>query len=128
MNKASTYLLIAALLGGLAVIIGAFGAHGLKKTLSVQALETYQTGVSYHFYHVMALIAVALWCKLTQASVWLDVSAYLFIAGILLFSGSLYLLAISGIRWLGAITPLGGVCFILGWCALAFSAVKEGSA
>lgn len=113
------YLLISAISGFLAVALGAFGAHGLKQKLSADMLAVYQTGVQYHFYHTLALFGVALLMLQLPQSVALRWCAALFIVGILIFSGSLYVLAISGIRWLGAITPLGGVAFLLGWILLA---------
>ncbi|VUD53660.1 hypothetical protein TDB9533_01879 [Thalassocella blandensis] len=126
MNKSSLFLIIAAALGFLAVALGAFGAHGLKKVLSEPMLSTYHTAVEYQFYHVFALLGAALWLKFSSSpSGWLEAGAWLFIAGIVIFSGSLYVLALSGIRWLGMITPVGGVFFLLGWLALIVAAVKE---
>lgn len=128
MSKATTFLIAAAIFGALAVSLGAFGAHGLKKFLSDTSLTTYRTAVEYHFYHVFALMGLALWMKVTgSSSWWLSLSGWLFIGGIMLFSGSLYLLAVTGIRWLGAITPLGGLCFIVAWVSLAVALVKEGN-
>jgi uncharacterized membrane protein YgdD (TMEM256/DUF423 family) len=110
------------LLGALAVIVGAFGAHGLESHLDEDMLAVYNTGVEYHFYHVLALFALTL----APASLWEKKSTHwaarLFILGIIFFSGSLYLLAISGIKWLGAITPLGGTAWIAAWVCLALSA------
>lgn len=114
-----TYLLIAAINGFLAVALGAFGAHGLKQKLSVDMLAVYQTGVQYHFYHTFALFGVALLMLQLPQSLALRWSALLFCIGIVIFSGSLYILSISGLRWLGAITPLGGVAFLAGWIMLA---------
>lgn len=124
---AKTYLLIAALNGFIAVALGAFGAHGLKQRLSTDMLAVYQTGVQYHFYHTFALLAVALLMlqmPLTNLSVSnaLRWSGILFVTGIIIFSGSLYVLSLSGIRWLGAITPLGGLAFLAGWLMLARAA------
>lgn len=116
---AKNYLLVAAISGFLAVALGAFGAHGLKQKLSVDMLAVYQTGVQYHFYHTLALFGVALLMLHFPQSVSLRWSALLFCVGIIIFSGSLYVLAITGIRWLGAITPLGGVAFLVGWILLA---------
>lgn len=116
------FLTLAALLGGLAVALGAFGAHALEARISAQLLQTFETGVRYHFYHALALIAVvaavARWPHATLAVA----AGWLFVAGIVVFSGSLYLLALTGIRWLGAITPIGGVAFIAGWVCLALAA------
>lgn len=118
---AKTFLVIAALSGLLAVIIGAFGAHGLKNRLTEDLLAVYQTGVQYHFYHTLALLMVGLLLmQIPQASL-LNWSGWLFIVGIMVFSGSLYLLAVTGTRWLGAITPLGGLAFIAGWLTLAIA-------
>ncbi len=121
---AKTYLLIAALNGFLAVALGAFGAHGLKQKLSADMLAIYHTGVQYHFYHTFALFGVALLMLQWPQSGALRWSALLFVIGIAIFSGSLYVLALTGIRWLGAITPLGGVAFLSGWIMLAVAAWK----
>ena len=114
------YLKTASLFGALSVALGAFAAHTLKGAVSAYALEIFETSVRYQFYHVFALLAVGIVYQEfpNKALLW---SGRLFIAGILLFSGSLYALAaikaavIPGYNWIGAITPLGGVCFILGW-------------
>jgi len=105
-----------AIFGALAVGIGAFGAHGLADILEVHGrTDTFETGVKYHFYHAIALIMVGLIGHFSYSQKWLSWAAYGFSAGILIFSGSLYILSLTGITWLGAITPLGGVAFILGW-------------
>ncbi len=117
-------LIVAAISGALAVMLGAFGAHGLKQLISPDMLEVFKTGVQYQFYHTFALLTVGVlmhWHK-TKALKW---SAYLFITGIILFSGSLYLLAVTGIKPLGAVTPFGGVAFIAGWIVLAFHFRKK---
>lgn len=119
---AKNFLVIAALSGFLAVALGAFGAHGLKQRLTADMLAVYQTGVQYHFYHTFALLAVALLMLHMPASGTLRWSGILFVAGIVVFSGSLYVLSFSGVRWLGAITPLGGVAFLAGWLLLARAA------
>jgi uncharacterized membrane protein YgdD (TMEM256/DUF423 family) len=117
-------LIIAALLGALSVILGAFAAHTLKEIVSTQSLNMFETGVRYQFYHVFALFAVGILYK-EFANKWLYRSAVLFCAGIFFFSGSLYLLAFfqssvaPGSWWVYLITPLGGLCFILGWIFLA---------
>lgn len=116
------YLLIAAISGFLAVALGAFGAHGLKQKLGVDMLAVYQTGVQYHFYHTLALFGVALFMLQLPQSAALRWSALLFVVGIIIFSGSLYVLSITGVRWLGAITPIGGVAFLAGWILLAVAA------
>jgi uncharacterized membrane protein YgdD (TMEM256/DUF423 family) len=115
---AKLFLCLSALSGFLAVGLGAFGAHGLKGRLSMEMMAVYQTAVQYHFYHTFALALVGLLCLQLNHSL-LRVSAWGFLVGLLLFSGSLYLLSLTGIRWLGAITPFGGFAFLLGWLTLA---------
>lgn len=105
------------------VAAGAFGAHALKSRLPADLLAIFEVGARYQMYHALALCAVGLLCLLPQAGRGaLQVSGWLFCAGTLLFSGSLYVLALSGQRWLGAITPLGGLCFLGGWLALLLAA------
>jgi uncharacterized membrane protein YgdD (TMEM256/DUF423 family) len=116
------YIFLAACSGFLAVALGAFGAHALKNHLDDYALSVYQTAVQYQFYHSLALFGVGLFCLWQPQSRLLVGSGAAFIAGLLLFSGSLYLLSFTGTRWLGAITPLGGLCFLLGWASLALAA------
>jgi uncharacterized membrane protein YgdD (TMEM256/DUF423 family) len=112
------FLAIAAISGFLAVALGAFGAHALKVRLSPELLSAYQTGVQYHFYHTGALFVCALLLRSGLHHPALHAAAYCYIAGMILFSGSLYGLAISGQRWLGMVTPVGGITFLLGWLAL----------
>lgn len=121
MTSARFWLFTAALLGALAVAFGAFGAHALKARLSPELMQVYQTGVQYQFYHVLALLAAALLMQ-TQPTLQLATACLFFCSGIFLFSGSLYVLALSGIKILGAITPFGGLAFIAGWVALAWHA------
>ena len=119
-----TFLLIASIFGALAVALGAFGAHALESRLSADLLSTYEVGVRYHFYHALALLGiVAVISRWPEAgtAVW---AGWLFVAGILIFSGSLYILAFTGIRWMGAITPIGGAAFIAGWLCLMWVAIK----
>jgi uncharacterized membrane protein YgdD (TMEM256/DUF423 family) len=116
-----TVLLIAALLGAAAVLLGAFGAHALRDTLDDRALAIWHTAVEYQFWHVLATIAVALLAR-EGASTSLRIAAAAFAAGIVLFCGSLYALALGGPRIAGVITPFGGVAFIAGWIALAVHA------
>ena len=120
------FLIIAALLGATGVMLGAFAAHGLRGKLPENLFNAFETGVTYQFYHALALIVLALWLKQTS-SPWLVASGYLWLAGVVLFSGSLYALALTGIKWFGPITPIGGVLFILGWLALLVGAVKLGA-
>ena len=110
----------------LAVMTGAFAAHGLKPVLDAYSLDLIETAARYQMYHAIALLIVGVISTIPQFSPrWLKLAAVAFILGIVLFSGSLYMLALSGTRWLGAITPLGGVAFILGWCALLVAALKH---
>jgi len=110
----------------LAVMTGAFAAHGLKQVLDTYSLGLFETAARYQMYHAIALMIVAMISIMPQFSRgWLKLAAYAFVLGIILFSGSLYLLALTGIKWLGAITPLGGVAFILGWLALLVAALKH---
>ena len=116
---------IASISGALAVALGAFGAHALKSKLEASnLLSTYNTAVQYHFYHTLLLLALGLVMYKIDSS-WLNYSAYLTTAGILLFSGSLYALCLTNVRWLGAITPIGGLCFILGWLFLLLAILKN---
>ena len=116
------FLLLAAINGFLSVALGAFAAHGLTSRLSAQLLSTFQTGVQYQMYHTLALLGVGVLSIHYPTSGALRSSGLLFQVGILIFSGSLYVLALSGIRWLGAITPLGGLAFLAGWALLAWFA------
>ena len=112
------YLLIAAALGGSGVMLGAFGAHGLRGKVAENLLEAYKTGVQYQLFHALAIFGIALLLQNWGERTALVVSGALFTIGILLFSGSLYGLTFGGPRWLGPITPLGGVAMIAGWVAL----------
>jgi uncharacterized membrane protein YgdD (TMEM256/DUF423 family) len=107
-----------------AVACGAFGAHALKGRLDDERLAVFETGARYHMYHALALIAVS-WLVTTRGDAANTAGAF-FLAGIVFFSGSLYALALSGVRKLGAITPIGGVCFLLGWGDLAWVAMSAG--
>ena len=108
----------------LAVVIGAFGAHVLKSHLTEEMLQIYKTGVEYHFYHALGLLFIGI-LSISMSSGYLKWSAILLTSGIILFSGSLYALAISGLKGLGAITPFGGLSFIAGWIMLAFAVLKH---
>ncbi|MCB1648931.1 MAG: DUF423 domain-containing protein [Pseudomonadales bacterium] len=119
------FLVLAGINGFIAVSLGAFAAHGLKNALSPDLLATFQTGVQYHMYHALALLGVGVLALHFPAQTLLKAAGFLFLAGIVLFSGSLYVLALSGIRWLGAITPLGGVAFLAGWALLAWSMLRS---
>lgn len=119
---ARTFILIGSLLGGLAVALGAFGAHTLEARLSPDDLSTFQTAVRYQMYHALALLAVAFALDRWPDAGVLNLAGWLFVAGVVLFSGSLYLLSLAGIRWMGAVAPLGGAAFIAGWLCLALAA------
>ena len=118
------WLMVVAILGGLAVALGAFGAHALEGKLSDQYLEVYKTAVQYQMIHTLALLGVAILGAIHPEAPWLRPSAWLFLVGTVLFSGSLYALVFSGIRPLGMITPIGGLAFILGWVALALAGLR----
>lgn len=119
------FLALAGLNGFFAVGIGAFGAHALRDRLTPELAATFQTGVQYHMFHSLALFGVGLLLLAVPQASLPRLSGYLFVAGIALFSGSLYVLAITGIRWLGAITPLGGLCFLAAWGLLAWFAATS---
>jgi uncharacterized membrane protein YgdD (TMEM256/DUF423 family) len=117
-------LAVGAVLAGVAVMIGAFGAHMLRPRLSERMMEVFETGVRYHMFHSMALLFSG-WAYLQFEVPIFRKAAWAFITGLILFSGSLYLLALSDIRWLGAITPLGGLCFMTGWICLAIGFLRR---
>jgi uncharacterized membrane protein YgdD (TMEM256/DUF423 family) len=112
------WFIVSAVAGFTAVLFGAFGAHAVADSLSEQMLSTYRTGSLYHLTHAPVLLGVALWMQQAGASRWLRISAWLFSIGIVLFSGSLYLLAITGSTELGMITPVGGLAFLVAWFGL----------
>lgn len=117
-------LILAAANGFIAVSLGAFGAHGLEELLAADLLSTFQTGVEYHMYHSLALLGTAVLAIQFPAEKRLRLSGMLFLLGIVFFSGSLYVLALSGVGWLGAITPIGGVFFLAAWASLLHCALK----
>lgn len=119
------FLAIGALLAGLAVAAGAFGAHGLEGRVSPDRLETFRTAVTYQMYHALALLVVG-WAAGQGWGAAVHGAGYCFIAGIFVFSGSLYLLVLTDTSWLGAITPFGGVAFIAGWLLLAWGTLSGG--
>ncbi len=120
----NTWLLIAAINGFLAVAAGAFGAHGLQGRLDAHALQVFETGARYQMYHALAIGLAALAGRSGAASTGANAAAAFFLAGIVLFSGSLYLLALTGTRTLGLVTPFGGLAFLVGWATLAWTATK----
>jgi len=118
-------LLAASAFGAVSVIIGAFGAHALRATLESQGrLETFETAVKYQFYHTLALLVIGL-LMYKISDKFLGYAGYSMIGGVIIFSGSLYILCLTGIRWLGAITPIGGVLMIVGWALLFWSVARS---
>ena len=120
----------AAILGAATVIIGAFGAHGLKPQLTEYQIGIFEKGVQYQFYHVLALLLTGVWKQERTGAPFMKWSGYLFVAGIVFFSGSLYLLACRDllpfpVGWAGPITPLGGLCFIAGWLLITWDTIRE---
>ncbi len=123
MSNPKVVILIAAFLLALAVAAGAFGAHALKNILTAERLETWQTAVQYHAWHALGLMLIALIGAQFEMSItW---PASLILAGIVVFSGSLYALCLSGLGWLGAITPIGGLAFIIGWILFGIQMLKK---
>lgn len=119
------FLVIAAILGGLSVAGGAFASHALREKLTDRALEIFETGARYQMYHALALLAVAILLSRAElAQSWLTTAGFAFIAGVLIFSGSLYALSLSGIKWMGAVAPIGGTAFLIGWGCLAVAALS----
>jgi uncharacterized membrane protein YgdD (TMEM256/DUF423 family) len=114
------FFILGSILAFLGVALGAFAAHGLKSRLSAELLATFEVGVRYQMYHALALLVVA-WAYSRWPGAALVAGGWLFVAGILFFSGSLYLLSLTGVRWLGAITPFGGLAFLAGWACLAWA-------
>ncbi|MCQ1058509.1 DUF423 domain-containing protein [Photobacterium sp. DNB23_23_1] len=125
MDKSSRWLLVfAAMSGAVTVALGAFAAHGLKSQLPPYLLGVFETGVQYQAWHSLAIFGCAILARILPSKGVLY-AALFFVAGIILFSGSLYALALTGIKWFGPITPMGGVCFIIGWVALAVAAWRS---
>jgi uncharacterized membrane protein YgdD (TMEM256/DUF423 family) len=119
------WIALGAGLAALCVCLGAFGAHALKTRLDADMLAVFETGARYHMYHALGLFAVAMAAsRYTHGAI--TASGWLLVAGIVIFSGSLYALSISGVKILGAITPIGGVCFIAGWICLAYGVLAAG--
>lgn len=117
------FMSLAAVMAGLSVAAGAFASHALKDRLSEKALAIFETGSKYQMYHALALLIVGFLLSRNEvAPTLLNTASWAFIVGIVLFSGSLYALSLSGVKWLGAITPIGGVAFLVGWACLAIAA------
>jgi uncharacterized membrane protein YgdD (TMEM256/DUF423 family) len=121
---ARTFWILGCAFGLLGVAAGAFGAHALRERLPADLLAVYETGARYQLYHALALLAVSLAASRWPGGGW-AAPGWLFTAGIVVFSGSLYVLALTGTRWLGAVTPLGGLCFLAGWAMLALAGWKS---
>lgn len=121
---AQIFLALAAVLGALSVASGAFASHALASRLSDRALEIFETGARYQMYHALALLVVALLLR-DVTSPWLSAAGIAFVTGVALFSGSLYALSLSGVKIIGAVTPLGGLAFLVGWCCLAIAAIGK---
>jgi uncharacterized membrane protein YgdD (TMEM256/DUF423 family) len=124
-NVPSLIVIAAGISGGLGVALGAFGAHGLRGKVEERLLETFQTAVQYQMIHALALLIVAIMMLQSGRNLTLDIAAGGFVVGILLFSGSLYGLVLTDMRWLGPVTPLGGLCFIAGWAALVAAGLQQ---
>lgn len=123
--KQPPFLLFGAISAFIGVAMGAFGAHGLKSVISPELLAVYQTGVSYQMWHSLGLVAIALIAKHNPPSKLLSWAGWLMFSGISFFSGSLYLLALFNLKWLGMITPVGGIGFLTAWLLLAIFAAKS---
>lgn len=123
-GAAKWFVSLGAISGGLAVLLGAFGAHGLRARITPELMAVYQTGSAYHFYHSLGLVLIGLIATRLPDSVLLRWAGWLMLAGVLIFSGTLYLLALTGTGWLGAITPVGGTAFILAWALLALAVTR----
>lgn len=123
---AKLFIVLGALAGAAGVVLGAFGAHALKARLAPDQLAIWQTAVQYHFWHALALVAIGIAAAVAlPGSTTLRWAGWLMVAGLLLFSGSLYVLVLSGARWLGAVTPLGGTAWIAAWLLLAWSVLRN---
>lgn len=118
-------LVLGAINGALAVTLGAFGAHGLKQRVEASLLETWGTASEYHFYHALALLLVGLLARQFPDAGGIVTAGWVLFAGMTVFSGSLYMLVLTGQRWLGAITPIGGIALIVGWLLLAWHLYRQ---
>ncbi|HSM08336.1 MAG TPA: DUF423 domain-containing protein [Gemmatimonadota bacterium] len=123
---ANRWLETGAVLAGLGVAAGAFGTHALSGRLSPDLLDVFETATRYHLLHAVALLVVGLAAARNAGTRLWNAAGWLFTAGILVFGGSLYALALTGARWLGAVTPIGGACFLAGWAVVAVAAARSG--
>jgi len=126
--NAQSIVITGALFAFLGVALGAFGAHALKARLTAEMLAVYQTGVQYHLAHALGIVLIGVLVQRLPASRWLPVAAWTMTAGVIVFSGSLYALSITGVRLLGAITPLGGLALLAAWLLVAIGVAKAGAA
>ena len=123
MDKYTTWIITGSIFAGLAVLFGAFGAHGLKSRISPEDLVIFETGVRYQMYHALALIVLGLIAMNPAVNI-SSLPFVLFVLGIVIFSGTLYLIPLTGLRWLGAITPIGGTALIAGWMSLIYNLIR----
>src|SRR5690554_5338468 len=119
------FIMLGAINMALGVILGAFGAHGLERLISAEMVVVFQTGVQYQIYHALGLLMIALLLIPYPQAKGLRTGGWIMLAGIILFSGSLYLLALTGMRFWGPITPVGGACFIIAWIWIFWAVLKE---
>lgn len=124
----SLWILVASVYGAIGVALGAFGAHGLKARVTPERLAVWETASDYHLLHAVVLLALAIWLRLAPQTPFLSGAAACVAAGVLVFSGSLYVLVLTDLRWLGAVTPLGGVLLIVGWVLIGVAALKSTAA
>ena len=124
MDKYTTWIITGSIFAALAVLFGAFGAHGLKSRVSAEDLVIFETGVRYQMYHALALLVLGL-IAMNSAVYFSSLPFVLFVSGIVIFSGTLYLIPLTGLRWLGAITPIGGTALIAGWISLIYNLIRS---
>ncbi|MDO3376532.1 DUF423 domain-containing protein [Geoalkalibacter halelectricus] len=122
-----TFLILGSLNAFLGVALGAFGAHGLKSKVAPEMLATWNTAVQYHLVHALGLLVIGMLCHLMPGAMLVRIAGWLIFLGVLLFSGSLYVMVLTGIRGLGMITPIGGVAFLIGWLLLALAGFRQGA-
>lgn len=119
------WMALAGVYGAVGVALGAFGAHGLRARVTPERLAVWHTATEYHLIHAVVLLGLALWLRVTPQAPMVSAAAACFAAGVLVFSGSLYVLVLADLRWLGAVTPLGGVLLIIGWVLIAVAAFRQ---
>jgi uncharacterized membrane protein YgdD (TMEM256/DUF423 family) len=124
-QTAKVFLILGGFNAALVVLLGAFGAHGLKARMTAEMLAVFQTGIHYHLFHALGLLAVGMVAAQISDSAYLRWSGWLMLVGIILFSGSLYVLSVSGLHWLGMVTPFGGISFIVAWILFVVAIVKS---